>query len=218
MATIGQTAKNIADLANDNYYDDRVFKRGDIYYLDLEDIGYGSKYVQTKTRPALIIQNDVGNLHSGTLIVALLTTSFKKPYPFQYCFSLNGRDSVIMFEQVMTVDKFRMLEKCGELSFQQMKDAEEKLMYSLQLNRMSLENIVDFDVISVVSEKNRNDEIIYFKFEVKFENNLKSIINIELNKLREFDPTIGRDTDFDELKEIFDCCRGLHWLARNNHI
>lgn len=218
MSTIGQTAKNLADLANDNYYDDRVFKRGEIYYLDLEDIGYGSKYVQTKTRPALIIQNDVGNIHSGTLIVALLTSSSKKPYPFQYPFKLNDRESVVMFEQIMTVDKFRILEKCGELTSQQMKESDEKLMYSLQLNRLSLENILDFDVLGVVSEKTRMGELCYYKIEIRFENNQKILIYIDLQKLQEFNANISKDTDFDDLKKLLDCCKGLHWLAKHNQL
>lgn len=218
MATIGQSAKNLAELANDNYYDDRIFKRGEIYYLDLEDIGYGSKYVQTKTRPALIIQNDVGNVHSGTLIVALLTTSFKKSYPFQYLFKLNDRESVIMFEQIMTVDKFRMLEKIGELTPKQIKESDEKLMYSLQLNRLSLDNILDFDVLGVVSEKTRTGELCYFKIEISFENYQKTLIHIDLKKIQEFNSSISKDIDFDELKKLLDCCKGLHWIAKNNMI
>lgn len=216
MSTIGQMTK-LSDLIPTEY-DLREFKRGEIYYVDLEDIGYASKNVMTKTRPALIIQNNIGNAHSQTVIIALLTTSYKKDYPFQYQFKLNNRDSIIMFNQIMTVDKYRLLEKCGGLTDQQMKAAEKKLMYSLQLNRLSFENLIDFNVVSVVNKKTKSQETTYFEIELFFEHNLSQLSQIALGNLQKFNPIITKNTSFDDLKRMLDCCKGLHWLTKHNEI
>ena len=217
MSTIGNST-NISEALVEEEYDNREFKRGEIYFVNLEDMGYGSRYIQMKTRPALIIQNDVGNSHSQTMIIALLTTSDKKPYPFQYHFPLNGRISVIMFEQIMTVDKFRMLNRCGALNHEQMKDAEEKLMYSLQLNRMSLENIIDFDIMSVNSKTTNFGNVTYFEIVIHFLNNQDRIINISLDKLQEYNKVVTKSIKFIKLKKLLDCCKGLNWLVNNNEI
>ena len=216
MATIGNST-NLSD-ALDSIYDTREIKRGEIYYLDLDGINYSSRFVQQKTRPALIIQNDIGNQRSGTVIVALLTTSVKKPYPFQYQFVLNGRDSVIMCEQIMTVDRDHLLEKTGELTYQQMRELELKLMYSLQLNRLTLENIIDFDVISVITKKTKRGTETYFEIQINFEGFVHQTINITLENLQKFNSAITNDIDFDELKKMLDNCKGLHWLVKNNEI
>lgn len=149
-----QDFKEITSSETNTEYDDREIKRGEIYFINLEDIGYVSKHILSKTRPALVIQNDVGNARGQTIIVALLTTTYKKPYPFQYHINLNNRESVILFEQIMSIDKARLMDKIGELTYQQMKEAEEKLMFSLQLNKFSLENIQDIEINSVITKKN----------------------------------------------------------------
>jgi mRNA interferase MazF len=217
MARIAEST-NIADALDTTAYDDRIIKRGEIYYVDLEDTAYGTRYLQTKTRPALIIQNDIGNDRSATVIVALITSKFKKPYPFQYRFTLDGRESVLLGEQLMTLDKFRVLEKFGELSYQQMQEAEKAIMYSLQLNRLSLENVQDINVTSMITEKTRTQTTIYFTIIINFTNNQYKEIKVSLNKLQTYDSTITQNIDFDELKKKLDCCRGLNWLTNNNEI
>ena len=202
-------------------YDPREFKRGEVYYVDLEDIGYTSKHISNKTRPGLIIQNNKGNEMGHTLIVALLTTSDKKIYPFQYHVTLNNRKSIIMCEQIMTIDKYRVLEKLGELTPQQMREADKVLMYSLQLNKLSLENVSDISVVSVVTKKIKStskkyQEKIYFEINIFFTNNQIEPIKIELETLQKFNPSITKDTDFDELKTMLDCCKGLSFLVNNN--
>ena len=216
MSSIG----NITNLseAYDTEYDARDFKRGEIYYVDFEDIGYANKHVTSKRRPAVIIQNNKGNECSSILIVALITSAYKKPDPFQYTFNLNGRESTIMFEQIFTIDKFRVLEKCGELTYEQMKQADDTLMFSLALNRLSLENVMDINVVSLLTKRTKTYEKVYFEVQIDFANNQHRIINIELDKVKEFDKTISKDTDFDELKHKFDCCRGLNWLVNNSEI
>ena len=85
---------------------EKTFRRGDIYYCDFIDIG-GS--VQSGLRPALIIQNDVGNECSPTVIVAPITTIVKKKNQPTHVhlgteFGLE-EDSMVMLEQINTVDK-----------------------------------------------------------------------------------------------------------------
>ena len=213
MATLGELTK-ISD-AFDNTYDPREFKRGEIYYVDLDDIGYTNKHISSKSRPALIIQNDRGNSVSQTLIVALITSADKKDYPFQYKFSLNGRQSIIMLEQIFSLDKFRVTDKYGELTPVQMREVEKRIMYSLELNKFSLDNVKDIDVLSVVEKKTKISTTVYFEFTIIFTDNQNQILNISLDKLKLFDKSITKETDFSTLKKTFDCCKGLNWLVNN---
>lgn len=97
-------------------------KRGDIFYADLSPV-VGSE--QGGLRPVLIIQNDVGNRHSPTVIAAAITSQLSKAhlpthigvYADQYGLS---KDSVILLEQVRTLDKRRLREKIGHLDAQMM--------------------------------------------------------------------------------------------------
>lgn len=197
-------------------YDDRTFKRGEIYYIDLEDINEITAHVSHKSRPALIIQNDKGNVMSPTLIVALLTTAIRKDYPFQFRLTINGRDTIIMFEQILTIDKNRIKEKYSELSPQQMKEADLRLMYSLQLDRLSLANIVGVDVLSLISKKDKDGERIYFEIRLLFQR-YNHIVEIDLDALKEFDPSITESTSFEELAKMLDCCKGISWLINNSY-
>lgn len=92
-------------------------KRGDIYYADLSPV-VGSE--QGGLRPVLIIQNDVGNRYSPTVIAAAITSRLDKtrlPTHIDIYADRAGltRDSVILLEQVRTIDKRRLKEKMGHL-------------------------------------------------------------------------------------------------------
>ena len=94
-----------------------VIKRGDIYYADLRPV-IGSE--QGGIRPVLIVQNDTGNKHSPTVIVAAITSKMNKaklPTHIRINASNCGlsKDSVVLLEQVRTIDKQRLKEKMGEL-------------------------------------------------------------------------------------------------------
>lgn len=89
-----------------------VVKRGDIYYADLSPI-IGSE--QGGVRPVLIIQNDVGNRHSPTIICAAITSRMNKAKLPTHIEISSGRyhlvkDSVILLEQIRTIDKQRLRE------------------------------------------------------------------------------------------------------------
>ena len=93
-------------------------KRGDIYYADLSPV-VGSE--QGGMRPVLIVQNDTGNRHSPTVIAAAAITSrmnkAKLPTHIEISAQSYGlsRDSVILLEQIRTIDKSRLRERMGKL-------------------------------------------------------------------------------------------------------
>lgn len=94
-----------------------LIKRGDIYYADLSPV-VGSE--QGGLRPVLIVQNDVGNKYSPTVIAAAITSQVSKsrlPTHIDVTADHFGlsKDSVILLEQIRTIDKKRLKEKMGHL-------------------------------------------------------------------------------------------------------
>lgn len=94
-----------------------MIKRGDIYYADLSPV-VGSE--QGGLRPVLIIQNDVGNKYSPTVIAAAITSRLDKTHlPTHIDIYADrvglSKDSVVLLEQVRTIDKRRLKEKMGHL-------------------------------------------------------------------------------------------------------
>ena len=94
-----------------------IIRRGDIYYADLRPV-VGSE--QGGVRPVLIIQNDVGNRHSPTVICAAITSRMNKAkLPTHIALSAPDyglpRDSVVLLEQIRTLDKRRLRERMGRL-------------------------------------------------------------------------------------------------------
>lgn len=92
-------------------------KRGDIYYADLRPV-IGSE--QGGVRPVLIVQNDVGNKHSPTIICAAITSKMNKaklPTHIELCAEKYAmeKDSVILLEQLRTIDKKRLKDKVCHL-------------------------------------------------------------------------------------------------------
>ncbi len=92
-------------------------KRGEIYYADLSPV-VGSE--QGGIRPVLIVQNDVGNRHSPTVIAAAITSQREKaklPTHIELNADKCGlsKDSVVLLEQIRTIDKKRLKERMGEL-------------------------------------------------------------------------------------------------------
>ena len=94
-----------------------IVKRGDIFYADLSPV-VGSE--QGGMRPVLIVQNDTGNKHSPTVIAAAITSQTSKarlPTHIELNAQCVGlmRDSVILLEQIRTIDKSRLRERMGKL-------------------------------------------------------------------------------------------------------
>ena len=110
-----------------------MIKRGEMYYADLSPV-VGSE--QGGVRPVLVVQNDIGNKYSPTIIAAAITskqTKAKLPTHIE----LNGGeyglpyDSVVLLEQIRTLDKRRLRDKIGELSEDEMKRINDGLLISL---------------------------------------------------------------------------------------
>ena len=108
-------------------------KRGDVYYADLSPV-VGSE--QGGVRPVLIIQNDVGNKYSPTVIVCAITSQINKakiPTHIeldQYKYNL-PKDSVILLEQIRTIDKRRLQEKITALDEGKMRQVNKAILVSL---------------------------------------------------------------------------------------
>lgn len=111
-------------------------RRGDIYYADLRPV-IGSE--QGGIRPVLIVQNDVGNKHSPTIICAAITSRMNKAkMPTHIELSTEkydmDKDSVVLLEQLRTIDKKRLKDKVCHLDAQIMQKVNRALMISLELN------------------------------------------------------------------------------------
>lgn len=111
-------------------------KRGDIYYADLSPV-VGSE--QGGVRPVVIVQNDIGNRHSPTVIAAAITsktTKAKLPTHIEVYAENNGliKNSVILLEQIRTIDKKRLKEKMGHLEDDTMKRVNEAINISFGLS------------------------------------------------------------------------------------
>ena len=113
-----------------------IVKRGDIYYADLSPV-VGSE--QGGIRPVLIIQNDVGNKYSPTVIAAAITSQINKakmPTHIELAakdYGLN-KDSVILLEQIRTIDNKRLREKIGHLDSTLMATVNDALSISFGLS------------------------------------------------------------------------------------
>jgi len=112
-----------------------IIKRGDIYYADLSPV-IGSE--QGGVRPVLVVQNDIGNKYSPTVIAAAITSQINKaklPTHIEISAQDYGlqKDSVILLEQIRTIDKKRLKEKIGHLDDELMEKVNEALSISFGL-------------------------------------------------------------------------------------
>ncbi len=110
-----------------------TIKRGELYYADLSPV-VGSE--QGGIRPVLVVQNDVGNKYSPTVIAAAVTSKINKAkLPTHIELSSNSyglqKDSVILLEQIRTLDKRRLKERIGELNESTMTRVDKAILISL---------------------------------------------------------------------------------------
>lgn len=117
---------------------DLIVKKGEIYFADLSPV-IGSE--QGGVRPVLVVQNDVGNKYSPTVIVAAVTSQINKAkLPTHVEIPAEGhglaKDSVVLLEQLRTIDKKRLREKIGHIDEKSIEKTNEALTISL--------GIVDF--------------------------------------------------------------------------
>ncbi|MFC4597378.1 type II toxin-antitoxin system PemK/MazF family toxin [Cohnella hongkongensis] len=112
-----------------------IVKRGDVFYADLSPV-VGSE--QGGVRPVLIIQNDIGNRFSPTVIIAAITAQIQKaklPTHVEIEAKTHGmeRDSVILLEQIRTIDKQRLTDKITHLDDETMNKVDDALQISVGL-------------------------------------------------------------------------------------
>ena len=109
-----------------------TIKRGELYYADLSPV-VGSE--QGGIRPVLVVQNDVGNKYSPTVIAAAVTSKINKaklPTHIELPSSYGlVRDSVILLEQIRTLDKRRLKERIGERNESTMSKVDKAILISL---------------------------------------------------------------------------------------
>ena len=120
----------------DAIVEEQVMKRGEIYHADLNPV-FGSE--QGGYRPVLIIQNNRGNQHSPTVIVAAITSQPKTKLPTHV--PINGirgleKESFVLLEQIRTVDKRRLDDYVGRLNRDQMNRVEKALRTSMEIKKM----------------------------------------------------------------------------------
>lgn len=113
-------------------------KRGDIFLANLDN-PLGSE--QGGVRPVLVIQNNKGNKHSPTTIVACITSRAKTKahLPTHYYVPSNAGlkdNSLIMLEQIKVIDKKRIIKKLGHISKSQMRSIDKRILISLDLNKI----------------------------------------------------------------------------------
>ena len=110
-----------------------MIKRGELYYADLSPV-VGSE--QGGVRPVLVVQNDIGNKYSPTVIAAAVTSKINKA-KLPTHIELNAveyglvKDSVVLLEQIRTIDKRRLKERIGELPDSTMNMVNDALLISL---------------------------------------------------------------------------------------
>lgn len=115
-----------------NQLENFKIKRGDVLIVDFSD-GVGSE--QSGKRPAVVIQNDIGNKFSPTTIVALLSTKTNKKMPTHVFVQGDGlhRDSVVLCEQIRTISKQRIEGVIGVLTDEEIKKVSKTLRLSLSI-------------------------------------------------------------------------------------
>ena len=137
MTIYGKTARGRRKPLAPGFYEggDAVVRRGDVYYARLGS-GVGSE--QKGNRPVVVIQNDIGNLHSPTTIVAMITSKKKNGLPTHVRLEDNQsgllNKSLVLLEQIRTLDKTRFVRLIGHLDDELMDKIDQAMACSLGLN------------------------------------------------------------------------------------
>lgn len=116
-----------------------MISRGEVYYADL-DVGVGSE--QQGVRPVVVVQNDKGNKHSTTLIIAPISKKLSKPpLPTHVIFQSDALNyvSMILCEQIRTIDKIRLKGKITRLNDEILSEVDQALRISLSLEQEKTE-------------------------------------------------------------------------------
>lgn len=112
---------------------EKKVNKGDIFYANMNGT-VGSE--QSGTRPVIVVQNDIGNKYSPTIIIVPLTSqiNLKMRQPTHYYLKAFGNihhDSIVLTEQIREIDKQRLKEKIGNINHKIMREIDEKMMIAL---------------------------------------------------------------------------------------
>lgn len=115
-----------------------MVRRGDVFYADLSPV-IGSE--QGGVRPVLVVQNDIGNKYSPTIIISAITSQINKaklPTHVEITAPEYGlpKDSVVLLEQIRTIDKKRLREKIGRFNDEMMRSVDDALKISVGLKAL----------------------------------------------------------------------------------
>ena len=113
---------------------ERKFMRGEIYYADLDPV-IGSE--QGGMRPVLILQNNVGNMYSPTVVIVPITSRMTKnelPTHVKISAEVLEKNSIVLLEQIRTIDKCRLDNYIGKVTAEEMKMIENALLISVGIN------------------------------------------------------------------------------------
>jgi mRNA interferase MazF len=105
-------------------------KRGEVYWVEFDpSVGKETQ----KTRPGLIVSNDIGNEFSDIVMIAPITSKIDRLYPVEVKITLDGKQGKIMLNQCKAIDKSRLKAKLGSIDSDTMKSAEEaiKIVFAL---------------------------------------------------------------------------------------
>lgn len=186
--------------------------RGDIWIVDLCEYDFNTS-VQQKQRPMLIIQNNVGNKNAPTVICASITSKNKKQYPMHMPINLSV-PSMILFEQIFTVDKGRLIKKIGQLTPEELFEAERKLGVSIGQNHLSVLDIDKVTVYKKVITVTRDFETHQAQVKVilKSSPNLNMLVDLGDDYMENF---LNKNDSLDELETKVNTIKGLKIVLEN---
>lgn len=165
--------------------------RGDIFYADLEENAIGSE--QTGIRPVVILQNNIGNIYSPTVIIAPITSKVKVKSKLPTHIFIKGdskrlpKNSLILLEQIRVIDKERLRYYVGTLSSKETQEVDKGIIISLGIN-IDKANKDESYFAKIALEKEEKTEFITRRqvasYGIVAKENLKNCGNLEItNKL-----------------------------------
>lgn len=116
---------------------EKRINKGDIYYANMNET-VGSE--QSGVRPVIVVQNDIGNKYSQTVIIVPMTSQIdsKMNQPTHYYLKAFGNirfNSIVLTEQIRAIDKQRLIEKIGNINYKIMQEIDEKIMIALGMKK-----------------------------------------------------------------------------------
>lgn len=120
------------------------FKRGQIWWYRSGGSNDGDTYNQGKSRPVILISNDLANTHSNCLLAIPVTTQIKKDMPTHTEFRMNGNNCTALAENLMSVNAYKLTEYIGSVDDELLEKLQNNLMVALGLNTVSFDSVSNY--------------------------------------------------------------------------